>query len=183
VQPFYAEVESSKVQVRRLNEDDAAALWELRLIALETDPQAFRETAQNHRATPVAVYRERLRASDDSAVFGAFEHERLFGMAGVHRMTRPNSDMMRIWGMFVLSHYRGLGAGNDVLAAAVEFARSKPGITAIELSVAATQEAAQRMYLRHGFEPTGTLDDIGNQRMVARWRASSSRKSASDRAT
>lgn len=157
----------ASVHVRRVSDADAEALWDLRLVALETDPQAFRETAEHHRATPVAAYRERLRSGgDNNAVFGAYHRERLIGMAGIHRLPAPDSDVARIWGMFVLPEYRGLGAGGAVLTSATAHARLLPGIKTVELSVAATQEGARRLYVRHGFEAMGCVDDVGNERMA-----------------
>jgi RimJ/RimL family protein N-acetyltransferase len=157
---------AASIHVRQLSEDDAQALWDLRLCALTTDPQAFRETADHHRATPVELHRERLRSSSNNAIYGAFCGGMLIGMVGIHRLPEPHANRARIWGMFILPDYRGIGAGTAALLSSIDHARSWPGVTEIELAVAASQESAKRMYLRQAFVPTGTIDDAGNEQMT-----------------
>jgi len=45
------------VEVRPLTDRDAAAYWNLRLEALEQEPASFAESAEEHRATPIACVR------------------------------------------------------------------------------------------------------------------------------
>lgn len=136
--------------VRRLNPEDAGQLWRLRLEALETDPQAFRETAAEHRRRTVESYAEQLTSNDNrSFVMGAFDPTlNLVGMAGFYS---KQPDAGCIWGMYLTPSHRGTGLGAKLVNAIVDQARRSPEIEAIHLTVAHSQPAARRLYERCGF--------------------------------
>ena len=144
------------VEVRRLSERDAEILWHLRLMALESDPQAFAEPAAHHRATPVAVYAERLRSGDsESVVFGVFEGSELVAMAGLYPEQTESRRQGRVWGVFVRPDCRGRGFGGAVLRALMAHVKDQTAFDTVALEVAGTQESARQLYLSCGFRPAG----------------------------
>ena len=145
------------METRRLTERDVEAVWKLRLHALESDPEAFGESAEEHRQTSIEAYAGRLRSGgDENFVIGAFIDSDLVGMVGFYReLQLKRRHRGGIWGMFVAPSCRGRGLGAALLHEAVRAARAIPGLRSIHLSVTATQPAARRLYTSVGFRSYG----------------------------
>jgi ribosomal protein S18 acetylase RimI-like enzyme len=143
------------IQIRRLLPADAGPCWNLRLRALESDPGAFSEDAEEHRQKTVEAVAERL-ANQWNCTLGAFDGPRLIGMVGVGRQERiKRRHIAQIWGMFVAPSHRGLDIGRSLLLAAIEHARSLDGVRKLQLSVITTQPAARTLYYSLGFRSFG----------------------------
>ncbi len=57
--------------------------------------------------------------------------------------------------MFVVAEFRRRGLGDQLLATALQHARSKPEVRVVQLSVTHGKRTAHALYQRHGFVEFG----------------------------
>lgn len=146
--------------VRRLEPPDAAAFFELRRAALLDTPWAFLSSPEDDVARDIASV-EAMLTKPEHAVFGAFDQPGgLVAIAGVFRQSKLKARHRgEIWGVFCAPSARGQGHGRAVTSAAIEHARSWPGVEIVQLSASERTPGAIALYRSLGFEPWGTEPD------------------------
>lgn len=156
-QPYRIWCNVQPLDIRIFTAADAGAFWHLRLEALETETDAFGESAEEHRATTVADVAARLGSDPaNNLVIGAFVDGALVGTAGFYRSKNlKERHKGHIWGVYVAAAMRGKGIGRSIMSALLEHAASVQGIEQIGLMVATTQAAAIALYQSLGFRSFG----------------------------
>lgn len=147
---------SADSNIRRLLPEDAAFLVALRREALESHPLAFGASIDDDRGLSLEFVRTALADVEEQAVFGCFEEENLIGMAGVIRASKVKlRHKAHIWGMYVSTRARGKGTGRALLGAAIDQARSWPGVEQLHLGVTDVAVEARSLYEAAGFRIWG----------------------------
>ena len=137
--------------VRRLTQSDAETYRQIRLEGLKAHPDAFGSSWAEEVAHPLTWFRDKLR----SEYVAGFEHQgALAGVCGLHRNDRlKTKHRATLWGMYVSPEARHTGAGACLMHDIVETARQT--VEELNLTVAAHNEPAIRLYRRSGFVEIG----------------------------
>jgi RimJ/RimL family protein N-acetyltransferase len=141
----------SSPQIRRLEISDAALFREIRLEALQKNPEAFGSTFEKENTQPLSWFEARLGLAD---IFGAFVDGTLAGMAGYS--AQENSKQAHkglLWTMYVRASARNSGLGKILVAAVLDHARGR--VEMVQLTVVSENESAHRLYRAMGFVEYG----------------------------
>jgi len=142
--------------IRRAGPDDADLIRETRLEALADEPSAFGSLYAHEVAMPLHLWRERL-ASTDAVTFVALEGAHAIGLV-VGANDPGDPDVANLFSMWVRAARRGSGVADELVAEVIAWSRAGSR-TRLRLSVTDGNVAAERLYARHGFTPTGVRSE------------------------
>jgi GNAT superfamily N-acetyltransferase len=134
--------------------DDWAAFREIRLRALADAPDAFGSTLAQAEQVSDEGWRERAAGPHPTLLL--LEGDRPVAMGGA--FVSPGEGRAMIWGMWTAPEARGRGHGSRILGDLVAWCR-KRGLE-VSLHVTEGNDAARRLYVGHGFAPTGEWEPL-----------------------
>ncbi|HVF09646.1 MAG TPA: GNAT family N-acetyltransferase [Abditibacteriaceae bacterium] len=145
------------VVIRMAQIEDAAQLIEFgkQLAAEPNNNVTFEEGEFNYTVEQEVQLLESCAGSDNSIWLVAEVDAQIVGhlkcTGGTRKATRHSAGI----GISVRKDWRGQGVGNQLLAAAIEWAKSTGIITRLDLNVFVRNEAAIHLYNKYGFEVEG----------------------------
>lgn len=142
--------------IRRIEKGDGVLLRELRLRALQTDPDAFGSTYSAEVDRADHAWEERsIRAAEGARQFIALamSGEIPIGMVGGYQPEEA-LHIRELYGMWVAPEARSTGVGFDLVRTMVEWAQSS-GARSIRLWVVTSNRVALALYRKAGFGETG----------------------------
>ena len=124
--------------------------------ALYAEEEAFSNTLQLP-FQPVAHWERKLDGSRPGCVYlVAFRNDELVGQLGLEVFQSPRRRHAATLGMGVKASARGAGVGSALLTAAIDLCEKWMNVSRIEIEVYCDNEAAIRLYRKHGFVVEGT---------------------------
>ena len=142
------------VEVCTITVDDWPLLRDVSLRALTDSPDAFRTTLAEAQAREEDVWRQRAEGS--APILVVLEGGRGVAMGGV--FTPPESTVGYVWGMWTAPEARGRGYAAGLLTDLVNWCRDRD--LGVRLHVTEGNEVARRLYVAHGFKPTGVWEPL-----------------------
>lgn len=149
------------MQVRRIQPGDGPALREVRLRALQTDPEAFAATYDqaalrtDNDWEDIAV---EAATGDEKVIFLAEGDNGCVGMVGA--FARPEEPVTRnLYGMWVAPEARSSGVGMRLVEEILTWSREAKA-EEVKLWVVESNEKAVELYRRAGFVPTGEAQPL-----------------------
>ena len=140
---------------RILQTEDTEQWIAIRTEALDAVPFAFGRTNQDEDRERKQLLLEQTNGKDNF-IFGAFDDEKLVGVAGFYRYdTVKNNHKGMIWSVYVSPSRQGKGIGKKLMELLLNHTWKLEGLDHILLSVSANMTAAHRLYKRLGFEQYG----------------------------
>ncbi|NUR25377.1 MAG: GNAT family N-acetyltransferase [Catenulispora sp.] len=156
------------IEVRRLTRDDWLTWKEMRLRALLGAPDAYGETYANAVAGDDA-YWQRWWAEDGTprVTVMVFRDGAPAGQAGGILLRDENRPILVA--MWVDPEHRGTGTAGALIEEIVDWGREQ-GFDRMTLGVTQGNDGARKLYLRHGFEPTGRFEALhSNPTLSIEW--------------
>lgn len=138
------------MEIRRATADEWQTSRDIRLRALESDPDAFCSTLEGTRRYGEDDWRSRLERAE---TLHAWEGDEVAGTA-TGKPDPHEQGGREIVAMWVAPEHRRRGAASALIAALVDSAR-RDGASSVALWVAEDNERALRAYKASGFALTG----------------------------
>ncbi|WP_017378890.1 GNAT family N-acetyltransferase [Paenisporosarcina sp. TG-14] len=145
------------MKIRKLIGEDAEVYWNLRLEALQQNPEAFATTYEDaiSRLNPLKRVASNLDAIE-AATLGVFIDNDLVGIMTIAEEGAPKlRHRLNLFAVYVTPRVRGKQIGSALLHAVINHAKELQHVEKINLTVVSTNIQAIRLYEKAGFVAFG----------------------------
>jgi ribosomal protein S18 acetylase RimI-like enzyme len=145
--------------IRALTLADSEAYKQLRLAGLQESSHAFCQSFEDEQSLPAEYFQSCIGDEPEHVTFGAFDGAKLVGIATLKRDKRSKARHKGfIHTMYVAPEARRRGLAEAMVAAAIDRARTMPGLEQLHLWVLNPQTSAARLlYSKLGFAAQGPV--------------------------
>lgn len=152
--------------IRQLNIADLEKFFNLRLISVKDEPTSFLNSYDDELKAGPAYYERALQDHNlKNIIVGAYVEDKLVGMVGIYQLMHKRlSHRSHLWGTYVIPNMRKSGIAKQLVEFAISHAKNHMQCKAINLTVGASNLAAQNLYrscgfVRWGVEPMSLIID------------------------
>ena len=146
------------VQIRHLDEDEWFVFSQIRLTALQTNPQVFGSNYELESRFTEVEWRNRLK---NSAVFLLEREEESVGMTGVSIYRDDETGKTAIlWGSWLAPEFRGGGLSHLMYQTRINWAKRQPNVERLIVSHHASNVVSKIASQKHGFVLTDTKEIV-----------------------
>ncbi|MBN3893563.1 MAG: GNAT family N-acetyltransferase [Nostoc sp. JL31] len=143
--------------VKKLTKYDAEDYRQIRLEALDKNPDSFGTTYQEEAIKTIEQFRARIPVDNNNFILGCFEDKNLIGIVAFQQESRIKlRHKAYISSMYVQQEYRGKGVGKLLLNELIERAKTIKYVEILLLDIVKSNFLAKPLYLSLGFQIYGT---------------------------
>lgn len=147
--------------IRRLTEDDWLEFSRIRLRALLTDPSVFGSNYERESHFTEAVWRERLRATENAIFLIFLGDDAPIGMTAVSiDREDPTGKTALLWGTWLAPAARGKGLSELLYRTRINWAKAQPTTEKIIVSHRASNLSSKHANQKHGFVFTHETEQL-----------------------
>lgn len=145
------------MSVKKLTKYDAEDYRQIRLEALDKNPDSFGTTYQEEVIKTIEQFRARIPVDNNNFILGCFEDKNLIGIVAFQQESRIKlRHKAYISSMYVQQEYRGKGVGKLLLNELIEKAKIMKDVEILLIDIVKSNFLAKPLYLSLGFQIYGT---------------------------
>ncbi|PHM10824.1 GNAT family N-acetyltransferase [Nostoc sp. 'Peltigera malacea cyanobiont' DB3992] len=143
--------------VKKLTKYDVEDYRQIRLEALDKNPDSFGTTYQEEVIKTIEQFRDRIPVDNNNFILGCFEDKYLIAIVAFNQESRIKlRHKAYISSMYVKQQYRGKGVGKLLLNELIERAKAINEVQILLLEIVKNNVLAKPLYLSLGFQIYGT---------------------------
>lgn len=143
--------------VKKLTKYNAEDYRQIRLEALDKNPDSFGTTYQEEAIKTIEQFQARIPVDNNNFILGCFEDKNLIGIVAFQQESRIKlRHKAYISSMYVQEKYREKGIGKLLLNELIERAKTIKDVEILLLDIVKSNFLAKPLYLSLGFQIYGT---------------------------